>query len=273
MNYKKVLEKLGFIEGKDFSLTETSFVMLEQSKIVHSFIHHPAVEATYDLEGSELTPYIPAYDEPEFIIHPEVPAVLDQEGNEVTPAMPEWSEPKMVEEFFTLPAPLESVMQETWKQVQISELDVAMLINKYLSDKRHLITKDDCVNISEGILVGWDFKDVPKPSIDTLFSLNDILIEEQIIENTIENKINEGADMEKDCVRCLQFITGYNNDRLTEVQLTLMAQKLSGVSAALQNRMPKKAKTLLLDISVDGTIITQELKDGCLFILNKYAII
>ena len=79
----RILEKLGFIEGKDFSLTETSFVMLEQSKIVHSFIHHPAVEATYDLEGSELTPYISAYDEPEFIIHPEVPAVLDEEGNEI----------------------------------------------------------------------------------------------------------------------------------------------------------------------------------------------
>lgn len=56
--------------------------MLEQSRMICSVIHHPAVEATFDLEGNELTPYIPAYDEPEFIIHPEVPAVLDQEGNE-----------------------------------------------------------------------------------------------------------------------------------------------------------------------------------------------
>jgi len=36
MNYKKVLEKIGMIEGEDFSLTETSFTMLPKTRRVET---------------------------------------------------------------------------------------------------------------------------------------------------------------------------------------------------------------------------------------------
>lgn len=271
MNYKKVLEKLGFIEGKDFSLAETSFVMLEQSRIVHSFIHHPAVEVTYDLEGNELTPYISAYDEPEFIIHPEVPAVLDQEGNEITPAIPEWSEPKMVEEFFTLPAPLESVMQETWKQIQISESDIALLIEKYLSDKSALRDfENDSINIVEGYIHTWNFKNIPQPTLDELIALIPVVQLEQEELKRKQDLIALGKKSREACDKALDLIAGYNlTNTLTDTQITEMTTTFSPIVMALSvHKRPNLAKSLISAITPDGTVITEQMKADLLEVLT-----
>ena len=274
MDYKKILEKYGFIEGKDFSLTENSFIMLEQSMMIQSVINHPAIEATYDEEGNELTPYIPAYDEPEFITHPEVPAVLDEQGNEITPAIPAWQEPKMVEEFFTLTAPEQGVLEEMWKHIQLEENDIVLLINKFLEGKDHLRTEEDSINIVNGHIYTWDYKNISQPTVDELLALIPIVTEEQIKKNEIETRAARGKKFREDCDKCLDIIADFNDQRsLTVAQIQQMQTTFAPINQALNSRMPKTAKALLINVVADGVIVTDEMKNMVLDVLKEYPLV
>lgn len=50
-------------------------------------------------------------------------------------------------------------------------MDIAILIDKYLSDKRHLITENDSFNIVEGSIHRWDFGAIDCPTMEELEAL------------------------------------------------------------------------------------------------------
>lgn len=271
MNYKKVLEKFGFIEGKDFSLTVDSFEMLQQSRMVRSVIHHPEVAATFDLEGNELTPFIAAYDEPEFTIHPAIPAVLDENGIEISPEIPEWSEPKMIEEFFTLPTPSTEQMENIWKHIQISEANVSILIDKYLSNKRDLIdVENDSINIVAGNIHSWNCKNIPQPTLDELIALIPIVQAEQAEVKRKEDLIALGKKSREACDKALDLIAGYNlSNTLTDEQITQMTTTFSPIVMALSvHKRPNLAKSLISAITPDGAIVTEQMKADLLEVLT-----
>lgn len=64
MDYKKVLERVGFVDAKDFyvAVDGLSFSMLQQSRMVNQVVHHALVSAVYDVnqQGAELIPAVPA---------------------------------------------------------------------------------------------------------------------------------------------------------------------------------------------------------------------
>ena len=50
-------------------------------------------------------------------------------------------------------------------------MDLALLIDKYLSDKRHLIGENDSFNIVEGSIHRWDFGAIVCPTMEELEAL------------------------------------------------------------------------------------------------------
>lgn len=296
MNYKKVLEKLGFVEGKDFSLIGESFEMLEQSRMINEFINHPAVEATYhdveispevpavlDEQGIEITPLIPAvfdfqiltpyiaeWNEKVLIHHDAVSAVLDGEGNILVAEIPAYDEEKMIEELFTLAAPSLETLESTWKQVQISEIGITNLINEFLKGKDLLRDSEDSINIVEQSIYTWNFKNIPQPTIDELLALIPTVSLDLQMQSIVNEKGDIGKKLGEDCEKCLNVITGFNDGRLTGVQLQSLLTTFANINTCLSNKMPKSAKGLILQLQPDRIIVTQQMKDVCLYILKDY---
>ena len=85
------------------------------------------------------------------------------------------------------------------------------------------------------------------------------------------NKIKAGAAARQACQNVLDFIAGVNLDRnLTSEQITSMQSTFANIQASLQASRPSLAKSLIQAVSVDGVIVTQALKDGCLDLLSSY---
>lgn len=136
MNYKKALEKLGFIEGVDYTLDNNILTAIVKTRTVESVIHHPEV-----LDEDGVT-------------------ILQEASDEVIQVEEQYSE--------ILPD-LDSVKMEC-----IS--DVVIAINEYLSDKKHLITEDDFINISENRIVSFSYAQIEFPSVDTLLACYEVAI-------------------------------------------------------------------------------------------------
>lgn len=293
MNYKKILEKLGLVEGIDFSITSDYFEMLEKTKqVVSNTIHHEEIPAVFENVHHEEIPRTF-----NTIHHEEVPAVFDEEGNEVssgispwdeeielTPMIPAWDESVLVQqaigaydeyeyedEQYTPDAPSEELLEQTWKQVQIDSSDLVLLIAEYVSDKNKF--EEDSYNIVDNKIFRWTFKEILEPTEDELIALIPTVKADQEIKTFIEDNANEGEKLELDCKKCLQFITGYNDGRLTGTQLQTMLTSFNTINQCLINRMPKSAKSLLTVAAVDGTIVTQKLKDTLLYILKDYPLV
>lgn len=85
------------------------------------------------------------------------------------------------------------------------------------------------------------------------------------------NKIKAGAAARQACQNVLDFIAGENLARsLTSEQITSMQSTFANIQASLQASRPSLAKSLIQAVSVDGVIVTQALKDGCLDLLSAY---
>lgn len=263
MNYKKVLEKLGFIEGKDFALNLTSFDMIQKSRMIPQIIHHPEVPATFDANGVELTPLIPAYDEPVIIHYPLVPAVLDVDGVTVlTPEISAYDEPVLVPELYTLPAPTQQQLDETWKHVQLSEADISLLISEYLAGKDLLRDhENDYINIVNGNIHSWNFTNIPQPTMDELVALIPIVTNKKISEDRKKALKDAGAKDRMMCENALNLITGFNRERvLTADQITQMQTTFSTIQTLLQAARPSSAKALIQAITPDEVLVTTEMK-------------
>lgn len=50
-------------------------------------------------------------------------------------------------------------------------MDLALLIDKYLSDKQELRHEDDSLNIVENSIFRWEFKNIPCPTMEELEAL------------------------------------------------------------------------------------------------------
>lgn len=85
------------------------------------------------------------------------------------------------------------------------------------------------------------------------------------------NKIKAGEQARLVCQKVLDFIAGVNLDReLTSEQITQMQSSFQNIQLSLQASRPSLAKSLIQNAEVDGVIVTQELKDGCLSLLSNY---
>lgn len=293
MNYKKILERLGLVENKDFELTESGFEMLEQTRQVPSeIVHHEAIEATYDVihhEAIEAT-----Y---ETIYHDITPSVLDEEGNEIEPAIPAWEEEVEVTPFieawdeqviltppmgawdeqlfepelFTLDAPSEEVIEQTWKEVQLSESDIVFIIEEYLKDKTELRTNDDDFSIKNGIIERWGFKNIAQPSNDELLALMPVANAVLLAQTTRNQMATIGKRVQEVCDNCLNIIVGFNVTRqLSAQQITQITEDFAPIMKDLMDRRPWSAKLKIQAIQPDGQLIQQAMVDMVLAELSGF---
>lgn len=148
------LQQLGFEEGVDFSFENNELQALEKTRMVEQEIEHPAVEAVFE-EQEILDEENNSFDPPQF------------EQVEISPAVEAYTEIIEVEETYLAPIP----SLQDLKSMIIADHDVALLVNEYLSDKQDLLDEDDSINIVNGSIYTWGFKNIPAPSVDELFDL------------------------------------------------------------------------------------------------------
>lgn len=86
----------------------------------------------------------------------------------------------------------------------------------------------------------------------------------------IEQDILQGEIDKAKCQRALLYINGSNRRRqLTAEQITIMQTTFNNVFLLLLANRPDSAALVINSIDVDGVIVTQELKDIVLMILNE----
>ena len=142
MNYKKILEQYGLVEGVDFSITLNGFEKIAKTKLV-------------DQE----------------IIHEATPAKMNGE-TVIEPAIPSYVETVQIEETYYANFPSEAEILNAHKNISISEIDIVILINEYLKDKKELQdSESDSLNIVDGQIYSWNFKNIPCPTRDQLYDL------------------------------------------------------------------------------------------------------
>lgn len=105
--------------------------------------------------------------------------LLTEEGFEMvkltrmveTGELDENEEPVMVEEFYQVSeTPTEEQLQTAWEEVQLSEVDLALLIGKSIEGKERDF-ENDSLNISEGKLISFDFTHIARPTNAELLAL------------------------------------------------------------------------------------------------------
>lgn len=150
-------------------------------------------------------------------------------------------------------------------------MDLVLLIDKYLSDKKHLVTENDSFNIVEGSIFRWDFANIPCPSQEELDALAPIVQQEQEAEAAKQAKISAGKAARQACENVLDLISGYNLDReLSMEQITQMQQMFSSIEQALRAGRPSLAKQAISALQPDEVLVTQEMKQAALDLLSNY---
>lgn len=193
------------------------------------------------------------------------PAVLDEEGNVVSPAVTEMQS-------FTPEAPSVEVLEATWKEIQLDEADLPLLIEEFLSDKAHLRDQEeDSINIVNKRIYSWSFKNIPQPTNDELVALIPVVQAKQIAAANKSAKLEAGKKARQACTNCLDIIAGYNLEQeLTAEQITEMQTTFAPIQSALMTARPTTAKALITALVPDGVLVTQELKDLVLVELSEY---
>jgi hypothetical protein len=231
------LTQLGFIENTDFSLSGEVLLPLPQIRMVEQIIEHDEVPATYDGEGME-----------------------------ITPATPAWQESIQVEETFYAALP---TIEEV-KRLCVIDNDPALLIGEYLKGKA--VTDDDSLNVDLFLngQNGWRFSQVSAPSFSELFSLIEPVKQALEIAKVKQDKIESGRRDRQKCETALDYIAGYNREQsFTIEQITQMQQTFSQAESLLRANRPDFASQVISAIVVDGVIVTEELKQNVLEILQN----
>lgn len=90
-------------------------------------------------------------------------------------------------------------------------------------------------------------------------------------EATKQAKIAAGKAAREACQRVLDLVAGYNLDReLTIEQITQMQSTFANAEASLRAGRPTYAKQFIAAIQADEVLVTQEMKDLCLELLEGY---
>jgi hypothetical protein len=86
-----------------------------------------------------------------------------------------------------------------------------------------------------------------------------------------QSKITTGKKAREACQSVLDLVAGYNLDReLTIQQITQMQSIFANAEASLRSGRPTYAKQFIVAIEADGVLVTQEMKDLCLELLEGY---
>jgi len=95
------------------------------------------------------------------------------------------------------------------------------------------------------------------------------ITEEYAAEQEMQQLIAQGEANEKKCRKALAYIGGYNEARnLDAAQTNIMQATFGTVFQMLLANRPNTARQLISEIEVDGTLITQQLKDVVLGLLS-----
>lgn len=157
---KKILDLLGekgFVEGKDFTISEKVVTAIPQKMMVPEYIDHEAIKEIRDEKGNVI-----------------------QEGKEA------WQETKEVEKDVTAKIPdTEVLMLECLRTI-----DAVLIINDYLAMHADMKRPDDSFNLELFMSGGdgWNFKEIPKPSFEILYDMAD-----GTLENARQEIINDEA--------------------------------------------------------------------------------
>lgn len=258
MDYKKVLEKLGLVEGVDFALTIESFEMLPKNRQVEQIVSHPEVlEVTEEQEILDEDGL--SYDPRQF------------ETVVITPYQAAYDEVILVDEQYVPEAPSMEIMEAAHKEVILDESDIALLVEEYLSDKAALRDSEDSLNIVNNRIHSWGLINIPQPSIDELVAISSIVLAKKQIDTNKNAKLQAGKKARETCLKCLDIIAGYNLEQeLTAEQITEMQTTFAPIQTALMTARPSTAKALITALTPDEILVTQELKDLVLSELAEY---
>jgi flagellar biosynthesis/type III secretory pathway protein FliH len=109
------------------------------------------------------------------------------------------------------------------------------------------------------------------PKTYTLVEDAELLAQKQIKLKELEKqaKIAQGRADRAKCETALDLVAGYNRDRLLSMeQITQMQQMFAQAEALLRANRPDFAAQVISAIEPDGLLITQEMKDDVLSILQ-----
>ena len=117
---------------------------------------------------------------------------------------------------------------------------------------------------------GWRFSQVDAPSFSELFSLIEPVKQALEIAKVKQDKIESGRRDRQKCETALDYIAGYNREQnFTIEQITQMQQTFSQAESLLRANRPDFASQVISAIVVDGVIVTEELKQNVLEILQN----
>ena len=232
----QLLAEKGFTEGVDYSYIDGVLTALQKTRMVTQIIEHPAVEE-----------------------------ILDEEGNVITPAVEAYTEEIQVEETYMEDIPdLQSLKLEA-----VQKSDLSLLISEYLIGKD--VLENDSLNVDLFLNGGdgWRFENVPAPTIDQLYDLIVPTTEKYARAAELKRKRELGRLDRQKCEAALDVIAGYNRERtLTIEQITEMQTTFAQAESLLKANRPDFARQVISSIVADGVLVTQEMKDDVLSLLQ-----
>lgn len=251
---QELLNEKGFVENQDYTYDGTVLAPVAKTRDVEQVIYHEEVPAQYE-EREIKDQNGQSFDPPQY------------ETIEISPAQPAYEEVVIVQETYYESIPgLENLCIEA-----IKNEDIALIVSEYLKDKS--IGDDDSLNLDLFVKnkEGWRFESVPAPTYKQLYDLATPTQTKIATEALKSEKIAAGRAAREACEAVLDLVSGFNQDRqLTWEQVTQMQQTFSNAEAALRAGRPGYAKSFISAIEVDGTLVTQEMKDLCLELLENY---
>jgi hypothetical protein len=151
------------------------------------------------------------------------------------------------------------------------------------NDCYELLAKQVCEEPSKGYIsqdlsevycskvTGYEQKKVYQKKLVNNAEKMQIAVDKAAAKKAIEYKIAIGKLARNACQSVLDLISGYNIDReLSAEQVTAMQVGFSDIEKALQSNRPSSAKQLISQVTVDGVVVTQEMKDIALELLKDF---
>ncbi len=188
---KQILESFGLKETEDFIIVGDWFTKVAKTRTIQVDVHHPEIPAIY--HGSTI----------------------------ITPSVPAWTEQTQVEETYYANFPSDSIISETLHAELIKDENISDLVSAFLSDKQHLVTEDDSINIHNNKIHNWSFKNIAKPTNQQLSSV--ILTKNQMIQR--QEKLKQIADLEKQITtrRVREALVSGDNSFIVNIENQIIA--------------------------------------------------
>ena len=248
MNITRILSHLGLTEAVDYNIVDNAIVMLPKTRMVEQVIEHDAVAEQ-----------------------------RDEEDNIIVEAQEAYTETVMVEEEYVPAAPSQDQLDRAELELRVADLgDVMELVGEYLKD--HVANEDESINpeaftvahIHDASSSFWRMS-IAKPSLAQLEAIKAELGPVKAAAAVRAARMQEGRKAREACLDVLDMIAGFNLEReLSAEQISQMASTFAQPLQALQMNRPSTAKALIQAIQADEVLVTQEMLDECLSLLQDY---